>query len=99
MKFSTIMVVFALAFAFASAGCRYNKAGKGAGSGAGEGEGDLPRCNIRIAYGDGHLVADRDCGVAVGEGAAVLVKGIVPFEERERHKAFAGVREFDVDTV
>ena len=40
MKFSTIMVVFALAFAFASAGCRYDKAGKGAGSvGAGEGEG------------------------------------------------------------
>ena len=40
MKFSTIMVVFALAFAFASAGCRYDKAGKGADSaGAGEGEG------------------------------------------------------------
>ena len=39
MKFSTIMIVFALAFAFASAGCRYDKAGKGSGSADGAGEG------------------------------------------------------------
>ena len=39
MKFSTIMVAFALAFAFASAGCRYNKAGSGADANGGAGEG------------------------------------------------------------
>jgi peptidoglycan-associated lipoprotein len=39
MKFSTIMVAFALAFAFASAGCRYNKAGSGSGADGAAGEG------------------------------------------------------------
>jgi len=73
MKFSTMMVVFAVALSFAVSGCKYGKANTGAGSDAGAGAGD--------GYGNagGSEVATTDV-TDIEEGTVDAI-GERPFEE------------------
>ena len=64
MKFSTMMVVFAMVLSFAVSGCRYGKANAGAGAGAnGDGLGTAGGSDITTTVGDDQEGPLDDAGV------------------------------------